>query len=144
MASKQQCSLYTVVGQHPVFIERPTLRVLENLHYRNSYILNFPPGIIQSSSAQIGPFTVIGNGTTIGDNTRISNSVVGDGCKIGSNVSVEGSYIWHNVTIEDGCTLRHAIVCDGVIIKSGAVLEPGAVVSFKVCNGCTFIPFLNN
>ncbi|KAF7149037.1 hypothetical protein RHSIM_Rhsim03G0245100 [Rhododendron simsii] len=96
-------------------------------------------GIIQSRSAQIGPFTVIGNGTTIGDNTRISNSVVGDGCKIGSNVSVEGSYIWHNVTIEDGCTLRHAIVCDGVIIKSGAVLEPGAVVSFKVRIGQQFV-----
>ncbi|XP_058206789.1 uncharacterized protein LOC131320191 [Rhododendron vialii] len=96
-------------------------------------------GIIQSRSAQISPFTVIGNGTTIGDNTRISNSVVGDGCKIGSNVSVEGSYIWHNVTIEDGCTLRHAIVCDGVIIKSGAVLEPGAVVSFKVRIGQQFV-----
>lgn len=96
-------------------------------------------GIIQSRSAQIGPFTVIGNGTTIGDNTIISNSVVGDGCKIGSNVLVEGSYIWHNVTIEDGCTLRHAIVCDGVIIKSGAVLEPGAVLSFKVVIGQQFV-----
>ncbi|KAH7856246.1 hypothetical protein Vadar_034440 [Vaccinium darrowii] len=96
-------------------------------------------GIIQSRSAQVGPFTVIGNGTTIGDNTIISNSVVGDGCKIGSNVLVEGSYIWHNVTIEDGCTLRHAIVCDGVIIKSGAVLEPGAVLCFKVVIGQQFV-----
>ena len=88
---------------------------------------------MQSRSAQIGPFTVVGNGTTIGNNTKISNSVVGEGCNIGSKVSIEGSYIWHNVTIEDGCTLRHAIVCDGVIIKSGAVLEPGVVLSFKVC-----------
>ncbi|KAM7476945.1 hypothetical protein LguiB_024188 [Lonicera macranthoides] len=93
----------------------------------------------QSRSAKSGPFTVIGNGTTIGSNTAISNSVVGDGCTIGSNVSIEGCYIWHNVTIEDGCKLRHAIVCDGVIIKAGAVLEPGVVLSFKVVIGQEFV-----
>ncbi|PRQ24526.1 putative nucleotide-diphospho-sugar transferase [Rosa chinensis] len=93
----------------------------------------------QSRSAQIGPFTVIGNGTKIGDNTKISNSVIGEGCSIGPNVSIEGSYIWDNVTIEDGCKLRHAIVCDGVIMKSGAVLESGVVLSFKVVIGQQFI-----
>ncbi|GFY92016.1 trimeric LpxA-like enzyme [Actinidia rufa] len=97
------------------------------------------PGIVQSRSAQIGPFTVVGNGSTIGNNTKISNSVVGEGCNIGSKVSIEGCYIWHNVTIEDGCTLKHAIVCDGVIIKSGAVLEPGVVLSFKVVIGQQFV-----
>ncbi|BFG37078.1 hypothetical protein CerSpe_233520 [Prunus speciosa] len=93
----------------------------------------------QSRSAQIGPFTVIGSGTKIGNTTKISNSVIGEGCSIGSNVSIEGSYIWDNVTIEDGCKLRHAIVCDGVIVKSGAVLEPGVVLSFKVVVGQQFI-----
>ncbi|CAA2978766.1 translation initiation factor eIF-2B subunit epsilon [Olea europaea subsp. europaea] len=92
-----------------------------------------------SRSAQIGPFTVIGNGTSIGSNTEISDSVVGEDCVIGSNVSIEGCYIWNNVTIENGCKLRHAIVCDGVIMKSGAVLEPGAVLSFKVVVGQQFI-----
>ncbi|XP_057961800.1 uncharacterized protein LOC131153477 [Malania oleifera] len=95
--------------------------------------------IEQSQSAHIGPFTVIGNGTTIGNDTRISSSVVGGGCTIGSNVSIEGSYIWNNVTIEDGCKLRHAIVCDGVIVKKGAVLEPGVILSFKVVVGQKFI-----
>lgn len=86
----------------------------------------------QSCSAEIGPFTVIGHGSTIGNNTVISNSVVGEGCSIGSNVSIEGCYIWNNVTVEDGCILRHAMVCDGVMLKTGAVVEPGAVLSFKV------------
>ena len=86
----------------------------------------------QSRSAQIGPFSIIGNGTNIGDNTKISNSVIGERCTIGSNVSIEGSYIWDNVTIEDGCVLKHAIVCNDVIMKSGAVLEPGVILSFKV------------
>ncbi|XP_054810914.1 uncharacterized protein LOC129312367 [Prosopis cineraria] len=95
--------------------------------------------ISQSHSAVVGPFTVIGFGTKIRDNTKISNSVIGEGCTIGSNVQIEGSYIWDNVTIEDGCKLRHAIVCDGVTIKSGAVLEPGAVLSFKVVIGPKFV-----
>ncbi|KAJ6378182.1 hypothetical protein OIU78_028422 [Salix suchowensis] len=46
-----------------------------------------------------------------------------------------GSYIWDSVTIEDGCDIRHAIICDGVVIKSGAALEPGVVLSFKVVIG---------
>lgn len=88
--------------------------------------------ISQAQSAVVGPFSVIGSGTKIGKNTKILNSVVGIGCKIGSNVHIEGCYIWDNVTIEDGCELRHAIVCEGVIMKSGSALEPGVVLSFKV------------
>nr|DAD27618.1 TPA_asm: hypothetical protein HUJ06_029086 [Nelumbo nucifera] len=89
----------------------------------------------QSRSAQIGPFTLVGNNTSIGDNSKISNSVIGEGCNIGSNVSIEGSYIWNNVTIQDDCKLRHAIVCDGVVLKTGAVLEPGVILSFKIVIG---------
>ncbi|WCJ43261.1 Translation initiation factor eIF-2B subunit epsilon [Euphorbia peplus] len=91
--------------------------------------------IEQSCSALVGPFTVVGKGTRIGNNSKISNSVIGKGCAIGSNVSIIGSYLWDDVTIEDGCELRHAIICDGVIIKSGAVLQPGIVLSFKVVIG---------
>ncbi|CAI0628013.1 unnamed protein product [Linum tenue] len=78
-------------------------------------------------------------GTRIGDDSRITHSVIGEGCTIGSNVSIVGSYIWNNVTIEDGCELRHAIVCDGVIIKEGATLEPGVVLSLKVVIGREFV-----
>lgn len=95
--------------------------------------------ISQAQSAVVGPFSVIGSGTKIGKNTKILNSVVGVGCKIGSNVHIEGCYIWDNVTIEDGCELRHAIVCEGVIMKSGSVLEPGVVLSFKVVVGQEFV-----
>lgn len=97
------------------------------------------PEIKQSRSSKIGPFTVIGTGTSIGNSTQISNSVVGEGCSIGSNVTIEGCYIWHNVTIEDGCKLKHSIVCDGVTMKSGAALEPGVVLSFKVVIGRNFL-----
>lgn len=107
-------------------------------------LLSFSSEIEQSRSAQIGPFTVVGKGTRIGNNSKISNSVIGKNCTIGSNVSIVGSYIWDGVTIEDGCELRHAIICDGVIIKSGAVLQPGVVLSFKVRHQIyAILPFLH-
>ncbi|KAH9680327.1 eIF-2B GDP-GTP exchange factor subunit epsilon [Citrus sinensis] len=99
----------------------------------------FNSEIEQSRSAQVGSFTVIGYGTKIGSNSKISDSVIGEGCTIGSNVLIEGSYIWDNVIIEDGCELRHVIVCDGVIMKAGAVLKPGVVLSFKVVIGERFV-----
>lgn len=96
-------------------------------------------GVVQSRSAQIGPFALVGSNTTIGDRTKIYNSVVGEGCNIGSDVSIDGCYIWDNVIIENGCKLSHAIVCDGVTIKPGAVLEPGVVLSFNVVIGQGFV-----
>ncbi|KAG6414626.1 hypothetical protein SASPL_121999 [Salvia splendens] len=43
------------------------------------------------------------------------------------------------VKIEDGCRLKHAIVCDGVTMKSGVVLEAGTVLSFNVVIGQDFV-----
>ncbi|KAI0512302.1 hypothetical protein KFK09_012941 [Dendrobium nobile] len=90
------------------------------------------PEVVQSRSAHIDSFTVLGNATTVGDNAVIYNSVIGQGCTIGHNVTIEGSYIWDNVKIEDGCKLSHALVCDGVHLRAGVVLEPGVILSFKV------------
>ncbi|XP_020570964.1 probable translation initiation factor eIF-2B subunit epsilon [Phalaenopsis equestris] len=90
------------------------------------------PEVVQSRSARIDAFTVLGNAATVGDDTIISNSVIGQGCTIGHNVVIEGSYIWDNVIIEDGCKLSHAVVCDGVHLRTGVVLEPGVILSFKV------------
>ncbi|KAK1435549.1 hypothetical protein QVD17_01315 [Tagetes erecta] len=95
--------------------------------------------ISQSYSAKIGRFTYIGKGSSIGSGTVISNSVIGEDCKIGNNVSIEGCYLWNNVTIEDGCKLKHAILCDGVVMKFESILEPGVILSFNVVVGQGFI-----
>ncbi|EOA15350.1 hypothetical protein CARUB_v10004259mg [Capsella rubella] len=94
---------------------------------------------VQSRSADIGASTVIGYGTKIGNGSKICKSVIGNGCSIGSNVVIQGSYIWNNVTIEYGCEIRNAIVCDGVKIRAGAVLQPGVVLSFNVVVGQDFV-----
>lgn len=88
--------------------------------------------VILSQSAQISSFSLVGKGTSVGDHTCVCNSIIGKGCKIGRNVSIQGSYIWDNVIIEDDCKISYALVCDGVHLSAGAVLEPGVILSFKV------------
>ncbi|XP_078177214.1 translation initiation factor eIF2B subunit epsilon-like isoform X2 [Carex rostrata] len=90
------------------------------------------PDISLSPSVSIGAFSAIGSGTTIGDNSSVSNSIIGELCTIGRNVSIDGCYIWDNVTIEDGCRLSNSIVCTGVHLFTGATLELGVILSFKV------------
>ncbi|KAF3788822.1 Translation initiation factor eIF-2B subunit epsilon [Nymphaea thermarum] len=91
--------------------------------------------VAQSRFARVGPYTLVGAGTSIGDYSFVINSTIGDNCTIGRNVSIEGCYIWNNVTIQDNCKLKHAIVCDGAILKAGAVLQPGVILTFKVMLG---------
>jgi NDP-sugar pyrophosphorylase family protein len=41
-------------------------------------------------------------GTTVGDGSEITQSVVGRGCTIGKGVTIRGSYLWGDITVEDG------------------------------------------
>ncbi|MCO5600458.1 hypothetical protein L7F22_054571 [Adiantum nelumboides] len=99
-------------------------------------------GVLLPLSAQIGPSTVLGEGTSVEENCVISNSVIGRSCVIGRNVIIEGSYVWNNVTIHDNVVIRAAVVCDGCVVKAGTRVEPGAVLSFNVVIGKNFsVPF---
>lgn len=68
----------------------------------------------------------------MGNHSVISESVVGQDCTIGNNVTINDCYIWDSVIIEDDCKLSHALLCNGVHLRKGAVLEPGVILSFKV------------
>ena len=63
---------------------------------------------------------------------QISCSVVGRNCKIGKEVVLRGCYIHDNVTIWDQAELTAALVFDHAVIMSGAILNPGCTISFKV------------
>ncbi|KAL6635325.1 hypothetical protein ACP70R_027996 [Stipagrostis hirtigluma subsp. patula] len=90
------------------------------------------PDVTLSHSSQIGANSVIGSATIIGDHCRVLNSVIGEGCKIGKHVLIEGSYIWNNVIIEDGCKVSNSLICDDVHLRTGAIVEPGSILSFEV------------
>lgn len=81
---------------------------------------------------------VIGKGTRIGANSKISHSSIGHNCRIGENVVIEESYVWDDVEIEDGCRIRRAIICDRVKVKRNVMLNEGCILSYGVVIGPDF------
>ncbi|KAI3884055.1 hypothetical protein MKW92_042151 [Papaver armeniacum] len=73
-----------------------------------------------SSSAHVGPDTYVGNGTSIGDFSNISNSVIGKGCCIGSNVKIENSYIWDNVNIQSVLLFKVVVGAKSPVIPANS------------------------
>ncbi|KAF3556836.1 hypothetical protein F2Q69_00017337 [Brassica cretica] len=70
---------------------------------------------------------------------KVGRQGVYKACDVVQSRSADGCYIWNDVTIEDGCEIGNAIVCDGVKIRAGAVVQPGAVLSFNVVVGRGFV-----
>lgn len=62
---------------------------------------------------------VIGNGTTIGENTTVLNSVIGRNCLIGENVILKSAFIWDNVQVQSGCNVEMSILANDVILSEG-------------------------
>lgn len=89
-------------------------------------------GLPLPHSTHIGPSSVLGEGSSVDDNCVILNSVIGRNCVIGKNVMIEGSFVWNNVIIQDNARIHFAVICDGCIIKAGATIQPGSILSFNV------------
>lgn len=88
-----------------------------------------------SRTCSIQRESILGAGSSFGDNTSVLKSAVGRNCKIGKNVKIQGSFLWSNVTVEDNVSITNAILCDNVVIRKGAVIEEGCVLSFGVVIG---------
>ena len=81
---------------------------------------------------------VIGKGSRIGANTKISHSSIGHNCRIGKNVVIEGSYIWDDVEIEEGCEIHQSIICDRVKVRQNVTIKEGCILSYGVIVGPDF------
>eukprot|EP00897_Mesotaenium_endlicherianum_P001080 jgi/Mesen1/10973/ME000096S10559 len=95
-------------------------------------------GVTLARTAEVSENTVLGAGTTVGENTVIRGSVIGRNCTIGRNVVIDGCYLWSGVTVGDRAELAHSLLCDGATVRSKAVVEAGSVLSFKVVIGDEF------
>lgn len=89
-------------------------------------------GVILARDCVIGPKTVIGRGTSIGDKSVITNSIIGRHCQIGRNVKIDGAYIWDYASIADGSTVTKAILANEVSIGRRCTIEAGALISYGV------------
>lgn len=72
----------------------------------------------------IGPFTVLANGVSVSENTRIKKSVVGRNTNIGSNCDLIGTITGDNSTIKSNSVcLEGSCIGDGCVINSGSTIN---------------------
>ncbi|XP_054162967.1 translation initiation factor eIF-2B subunit epsilon-like [Oppia nitens] len=90
----------------------------------------------------------IGENSSFGNKTYITDSTIGSKCKIGNNVRIDNSYIWDNVTIEDNCVINHCIIADNVYLKPNVTVNAGSLISYNVVLGpninlkkCSYITY---
>ncbi len=74
-------------------------------------------------NADLQPYTFIGNGCIIGEETAIKRSVIGKNSVIGRNTNCTGSVVCSNVRIKNRVN-----ILEGSAIGSGSILSNGVVV----------------
>jgi mannose-1-phosphate guanylyltransferase/phosphomannomutase len=76
-----------------------------------------------SPESSVGPYTVLGPGTTLRERARVSRSVIDASCYIGRSATVEGAILGRN------CDVRpHARVHEGVAIGDQVTLGDQSVI----------------
>jgi len=89
-------------------------------------------GVILARDCVIGPKTVIGRGSSIGDKSVITNSIIGRHCQIGRNVRIDGAYLWNYASVGDGSTITRSVIANEATVGRKCVVEAGALISYGV------------
>lgn len=89
-----------------------------------------------SPSAKLRGLVMLGDGTVVGDDAVIENSVIGKNCDISRGSKIIETILWDNVKIEKDSNVRRSIIASNSVIGERAMLEEGSVVA----SNCTFGP----
>ncbi len=92
--------------------------------------------VVLSRTCQLGPHTLVGSQSEIGDKASLHQSVLGSSVKVGSRTTISGSYVWTGSVIGSGCSIERSIVGERVTILDGVKLNKGCIIS----GGCTVGP----
>ncbi|KAJ3326333.1 hypothetical protein HDV06_000209 [Boothiomyces sp. JEL0866] len=111
----------------------------ENIFYGNDSLIthslhNIYKGekINLDRSSILTEMVVVGSGTKVGANTKISHSVIGKDCVIGANCVIEGSYIFDNTVVGNECAVSKSILGKNVVLLEKVKLDNGCVLDFGV------------
>lgn len=88
-----------------------------------------------SQTAEIGEYVVIGASVTVGEGSRIRNTVIGPNCQIGPDVVLEGAFLGEGCLIEAGAKVYSSILAENVLVKAGSLIERGCLVTSNVTLG---------
>ncbi|XP_014668054.1 PREDICTED: translation initiation factor eIF-2B subunit epsilon-like [Priapulus caudatus] len=133
-------SMYDVVSKD--ILSRWTYPLVPDLTEKGSYsygrhnIYLHQENVTLARGCELSQNVVIGEGSTVGMDTHIANSVIGRNCKIGKDVKIEGAYLWDGVVVGDGCIVARCILADAVQLCERVTIEAGCVVSY----GCVVGP----
>jgi mannose-1-phosphate guanylyltransferase / phosphomannomutase len=79
-----------------------------------------------SPEASVGPYTVLGAGTTLRERGRISRSVLDASCYVGRSAVIEGAIVGRNCDIRPHARIHEGVaIGDQVTIGDQAVVYPG-------------------
>ncbi|ORY31492.1 nucleotide-diphospho-sugar transferase [Rhizoclosmatium globosum] len=116
----------------------PETNIMGTSYTHHSPYIYKDESVILQFGTKLVRYVVVGEKTSIGDKTTISESVIGRNCRIGKNVVINGSYIWDNVVIGDNCVIERSILADGVVVLNGVKIEKGSILSYGVQVGPEF------
>ncbi|CAG8532351.1 1214_t:CDS:10 [Funneliformis caledonium] len=88
-----------------------------------------------SRSCVLGEKVLIGAGTEIAENVKITNSVIGRRVSIGPNVTIDGAYIWDGVTINANCSISRSILTNNVVLEENVIVNKGCLLTYDVIIG---------
>jgi mannose-1-phosphate guanylyltransferase/phosphomannomutase len=79
-----------------------------------------------SPEASVGPYSVLGPGTTLRERARVSRSVIDSSCYIGRSVALEGAIVGRNCDIRPHARIHEGVaIGDQVTIGDQSVVYPG-------------------
>ncbi|CAG8443520.1 6183_t:CDS:10 [Acaulospora morrowiae] len=84
-----------------------------------------------SRSCSLGEKVLIGAGTRIAENVKITNSVI-DNPFIGPNVEIDGAYIWDGVKINANCSIFRSILANNVVLEENVIVNKGCLLACDV------------
>jgi mannose-1-phosphate guanylyltransferase/phosphomannomutase len=82
-----------------------------------------------SPSVKLKGTVVVGDNTTIGDYTEITDSVIGNNVRIGMGTRLKGSTIWDNVKIGNFSELNDDVVCNDCSIGDSVTISENVFIS---------------
>lgn len=88
-----------------------------------------------AESARIEPGAILGDHVVIGENARVragatvgDYSVIGDNCVVGNDARVSHTVMWADTFVGRQSTIAGAVLCRGVDVRARAVVDVGAVI----------------
>ena len=86
-----------------------------------------------SKGCTIHSESLVGENSSLGQNSFVQRSVIGPKCVIGVNVKINNSYIISNVIIEDDCNINNSIIFSNCVLRKGIKLDACTLMPNVIC-----------